>query len=176
MTNTDNDTAGVTVIGDQRADTTEAGGTATFTVVLDEPADGGRDDRRSASSDATEGTVSPAALTFTAANWNTAQTVTVTGVNDFLDDGDMAYSDRDGRGDQRRRALQRDRPGRRGGHQHGRRHGRGSRSSPTQRADDDRGGRHGDVHRRADSQPTADVTHRRSAPATRPRARCRPRR
>ena len=34
----------------------------------------------------------PASLTFTAANWNTAQTVTVTGVDDGLDDGDIAYS------------------------------------------------------------------------------------
>ena len=39
------------------------------------------------SSDTTEGTVSPASLTFTAANWNTAQTVTVTGVDDAVDDG-----------------------------------------------------------------------------------------
>ena len=43
------------------------------------------------SSDTTEGTV-PAPLTFTSANWNVAQTVTVTGVNDDLDDGDIAYT------------------------------------------------------------------------------------
>ena len=36
--------------------------------------------------------MSPASLTFTTANWNTAQTVTVTGVDDGLDDGDIAYS------------------------------------------------------------------------------------
>src|SRR5262249_50433832 len=42
------------------------------------------------SSDTSEGTV-PASITFTPANWNTPQTVTVTGVNDFLDDGDVAY-------------------------------------------------------------------------------------
>ena len=36
--------------------------------------------------------MAPAALTFTAGDWNTAQTVTVTGVNDDLDDGDIAYS------------------------------------------------------------------------------------
>src|SRR5206468_1861289 len=40
----------------------------------------------------TEGTVSPASVTFTAANWNTPQTVTVTGVDDFVDDGDIAYT------------------------------------------------------------------------------------
>ena len=44
------------------------------------------------SSDTGEGTVAPAALTFTAANWNMAQTVTVTGVNDDLDDGNIGYS------------------------------------------------------------------------------------
>ena len=44
------------------------------------------------SSDTTEGTVSPATVTFTSGNWNVAQTVTVTGVDDALDDGDIAYS------------------------------------------------------------------------------------
>ena len=44
------------------------------------------------SSDTTEGTVSPASLTFTTANWNVPQTVTVTGVNDRLDDGNVAYT------------------------------------------------------------------------------------
>ena len=44
------------------------------------------------SSDATEGTVSAPSLTFTSVNWNVAQTVTVTGVNDALDDGDVAYT------------------------------------------------------------------------------------
>ena len=44
------------------------------------------------SSDTTEGTVSPVSLTFTSANWNTPQTVTVHGVNDVVDDGDILYS------------------------------------------------------------------------------------
>ena len=34
-------------------------------------------------------TVSPATLTFTTANWDVAQTVTVSGVDDFLDDGNQ---------------------------------------------------------------------------------------
>src|SRR6202008_4092030 len=34
----------------------------------------------------------PASLTFTAGNWNVPQTVTVTGVNDDVDDGDIAYT------------------------------------------------------------------------------------
>ena len=44
------------------------------------------------SSDTTEGTVAPASLTFTNGNWNVAQTVTVTGVDDALDDGDVVYT------------------------------------------------------------------------------------
>ena len=44
------------------------------------------------SSNTAEGTVSVSTLTFTPANWNTPQTVTVTGVNDQVDDGDVAYS------------------------------------------------------------------------------------
>jgi subtilisin family serine protease len=71
--------------------TTEAGGSVTFTVSLNTqpmadvliPVD---------SSDAMEGTASPASLVFTSENWNTAQTVTVTGVDDLIDDGDVAYS------------------------------------------------------------------------------------
>ena len=71
--------------------TTEAGATATFTVVLN--AQPTADVTVGLSSDdATEGAVLPVSLTFTAANWNTAQTVTVTGVNDDLDDGDIAFS------------------------------------------------------------------------------------
>ena len=38
-----------------------------------------------------EGTVSPPSLTFSASAWNTAQTVTVTGVQDTIDDGDVTW-------------------------------------------------------------------------------------
>ena len=71
--------------------TTEAGGTDTFTVVLAAPPT--TDVTIGVSStDTTEGTVAPTSLTFTAGNWNTAQTVTVTGVDDGTVDGDIAYS------------------------------------------------------------------------------------
>ena len=70
---------------------TEAGGTSTFTVKLAS--------RPSApvtmtvrSGDASEGTASPDSLTFTAATWNTAQIVTVTGVDDQVHDGTRNYS------------------------------------------------------------------------------------
>jgi GH18 family chitinase len=42
------------------------------------------------SGDITESTVAPSTLTFTNANWNTPQTVTVTGVDDVVADGNIA--------------------------------------------------------------------------------------
>jgi hypothetical protein len=71
--------------------TTESGGTAQFTVVLQlaPSADVTID---FVSDDPTEGTPAPTQLVFTPANWNVPQTVTVTGVGDFLNDGDVAYS------------------------------------------------------------------------------------
>jgi hypothetical protein len=71
--------------------TTEAGGTATFTVVLTAQPTANVTVGLSSSNTA-EGTVSPSSVTFTSANWNSAQTVTVTGVDDDLDDGNVPYS------------------------------------------------------------------------------------
>src|SRR5262249_55797251 len=83
--------AGITVTPVAGLITTEAGGTATFTVRLHSQPTGnvtiGLSPR-----DPTEGTVAPAAITFTPANWNMPQTVTVTGVDDLVDDGDIAYT------------------------------------------------------------------------------------
>src|SRR5205823_4581157 len=45
-----------------------------------------------ASSDTTEGTTDVSSLVFNTSNWSTAQTVTVTGVQDFINDGNQAYS------------------------------------------------------------------------------------
>jgi hypothetical protein len=91
VTNTNDDTTGITVTPTSGLTTTEAGGTDTFTVVLDsEPADDVTIGL--SSSDTNEGTVSPTSLTFTSANWNSPQTVTVTGIDDVVDDGDAAYS------------------------------------------------------------------------------------
>src|SRR5206468_5684058 len=72
--------AGITVTPTSGLTTTEAGGQASFTVVLDEAP---TDDVivPISSSNTAEGTVSAASLTFTAANWNVAQTLTVTGVD-----------------------------------------------------------------------------------------------
>ena len=169
VTNTDNDASGITV-STISGPTTEAGGTATFTVVLDAQPTADVTVGLS-TSDATEGTVLPASLTFTSANWNTAQTVTVTGVNDDLDDGDIAYSivtaaatsaDGELQRDQRRptsasRTPTTTRPGSRSRHQ--RPH--------------DRSRRHRHVHRRPrcaadrrrDGRPLVERRHRRHRPA-----------
>ena len=89
--NTDNDAAGITVSPSGGLKTTEAGGAATFTIYLgSEPT--AEVTIGLASSDPSEGTVSPAAVTFTAANWSLPQTVTITGVDDDLDDGNVSYT------------------------------------------------------------------------------------
>tara|TARA_R110000796_G_scaffold11552_11_gene39139 strand:+ start:11585 stop:15175 length:3591 start_codon:yes stop_codon:yes gene_type:complete len=67
----------------------ENAGTGTFTVVLD--AEPTSDVVVNISSGATpEATVSAPTLTFTSANWNTPQTITVTGVDDEMDRDDTA--------------------------------------------------------------------------------------
>ena len=84
------ETAGFTV-SSISGNTTEAGGTATFTVKLSSQPTANVTIGVS-SSDTGEGTVSPSSLTFTSSNWNANQTVTVTGVNDSLDDGNQSYT------------------------------------------------------------------------------------
>lgn len=71
--------------------TSEEGDSATVDVKFNGLPDG--DVVLTVSSDDTsEGTVSPPALTFTTANWNTYQTVTVTGVDDDEDDDDQIFA------------------------------------------------------------------------------------
>ncbi|SVB62474.1 uncharacterized protein METZ01_LOCUS215328, partial [marine metagenome] len=79
--------AGVTVaLSGGSTAVSEAGSTDSFTVVL--TAQPSSDVVLSVvSADTGEATASPAQLTFTSGNWNTAQTVTVTGVDDNLIDG-----------------------------------------------------------------------------------------
>lgn len=88
---TDNDIAGLTVTPVSGLITTEAGGTATFTVVLtSQPVS--NVSFSLTSSDTSEGSVSVSSLTLTSANWNVPQTVTVTGIDDAVVDGDIAFS------------------------------------------------------------------------------------
>jgi hypothetical protein len=85
----DNDSAGISVSAIS-GHTSENGTTATFTVVLlSQPT--GNVTIPLASTNVGEGTVGAASLTFAPGNWNVAQTVTVTGVNDTVTDGPVAY-------------------------------------------------------------------------------------
>lgn len=70
--------------------TSESGTSATFEIQL-ESLPTGDVFLLVASVDETEATISPGVLTFTPANWNVAQTVTVTGVDDSVADGDQAF-------------------------------------------------------------------------------------
>ncbi len=71
--------------------TSQAGATATFSVVLDtQPAANVTVGLSSSNPDA--GTISTSQLVFTPQDWNIAQSVTVTGVNDFVDEGNLAYT------------------------------------------------------------------------------------
>ena len=90
---------GITVTPTLGLVTTEEGGTDVFSVVLNtEPTAAVTIDL--STSDVTEGLVSagaqgPAAsvwLAFDSTNWNVPQTVTVTGVDDAIVDGDIAYA------------------------------------------------------------------------------------
>jgi len=90
VTTTDDDIAGFTIVesaGSTSVD--ESGTTDNFTVVLD------RQPLSDVvltvvSSDTDEAIVDVATLTFTPANWNAPQTVTVTGVNDDIVDGEQS--------------------------------------------------------------------------------------
>ena len=80
---TDDDAKGVTVSKSQ-VTVDEDGGTDTYTVKLNSQPTG-TVTVAVASDDTTVATVQPASLMFTASTWSTAQTVTVTGVDDQVD-------------------------------------------------------------------------------------------
>ena len=89
VTNTDNDAAGVTV-NPINVTTGEPNVNGTFTVILtSQPLTNVTVNL--VSSDTTEGTV-PASIVFTSADWNVVQTVTITAVDDAIDDGSQIYT------------------------------------------------------------------------------------
>ena len=67
----------------------ESGSTDTFTVVLANRVPDGNVVIDFSSSDTGEVTVSPSSITFSSDNYTTTRTVTVTGINDDFDDGDI---------------------------------------------------------------------------------------
>ena len=89
VTVVDDDGGGVSI--DQSADSTsvtEASGdgrTDSYTMVLEGPPPTASVTVEVVSSDSGAATVSPATLTFSTSDWNSEQTVTVTGVDDFVD-------------------------------------------------------------------------------------------
>jgi len=78
-------------VGTLAGTVSESGGQATFTVSL---ATAPKEDVQIpvTVSDTSEGRVAPASLTFTPLDWMTAQTVTVTGLDDSVDDGDVTWA------------------------------------------------------------------------------------
>ncbi|HTL36169.1 MAG TPA: hypothetical protein VL326_23720 [Kofleriaceae bacterium] len=90
--NADNDTAGIIVTGGASGLTTsEAMTSDSFSVTLQSQPTANVTIGVS-SSDTTEGQVSPASLVLTPADWNQPHTVTVTGQNDSIVDGDQTYT------------------------------------------------------------------------------------
>jgi hypothetical protein len=85
------DVAGATVNVVSDRNTSETGDTLVFTITLEsQPAT--EVTIGFESSDEGEGAVSRAAMTFVTGTWNVSQAVTVTGVDDYLVDGDVEYS------------------------------------------------------------------------------------
>lgn len=92
LVNVDDDTAGISVGAPTPGNTTtEAGGKVTVSVVLQSQPLADVKIPVSVSKPA-EATVDVAELVFTSANWKDAQTVTVTGKDELVDDGDQAYA------------------------------------------------------------------------------------
>ncbi|MFC1748680.1 beta strand repeat-containing protein [Pseudomonadota bacterium] len=88
--NADNDSKSVILTPNSGLVTTEAGGTAEFTVALGAPA-GSSVTLNFASNDTSEGTISPSSVTFFGSQWNSPKTIVITGVDETIDDGDIPY-------------------------------------------------------------------------------------
>ncbi|MBD1938919.1 FG-GAP-like repeat-containing protein [Microcoleus sp. FACHB-68] len=87
---TNDDTAGFTITpAGVTLNTTEAGGTATFTIALNTQPTADVTIALSSTNTA-EGTVT-SSMTFNSTNWNTPQTVTITGQDDLNAEGEVAY-------------------------------------------------------------------------------------
>ena len=83
--------AGISVTPTSGLQTSEDGTSDQFSVVLNtQPTSDVTIQLNSDNTD--EGTVAPSNLTFTSANWNTPQIVTITGVDDMDADGDITYN------------------------------------------------------------------------------------
>lgn len=89
VTTTDNDVPGFT-LSDTMLEISENGGSDSFTVVLNtQPLGGASVTLPLSLSDTTAAQLDVSELTFTTANWNVAQTVTVTGLDNDVDNSDQ---------------------------------------------------------------------------------------
>ena len=80
---------GIVLTPETTMTTTETGGTAQFSVVLNSAISS--DVTVTLTYDTTEGTLSSTVLTFTSETWDDAQVITVTGVNDGVADPNITY-------------------------------------------------------------------------------------
>jgi hypothetical protein len=88
-----NNDIGVKVIQEPGLQTSEDGSpVATFDVVLGAKPNGNNTTIGLTSSDPTEGEIDKTSLVFTELDWNIPQTVTITGVDDFVADGNIPYT------------------------------------------------------------------------------------
>ena len=86
----DNDHAGVTILAPSYLRTSESGDTVVLSAVLNSQPSSNVS-FLIVSTDVSEGVLDKFQLTFTPANWNVPQVLTVTGVDDAIDDGDVVY-------------------------------------------------------------------------------------
>jgi hypothetical protein len=92
VVNIDNDSAAFTYIPITSPNTTEGGGQAQFSVVMNTIPVGTVTISGISSTDTTEGIVSPTNLSFSPSDWNIPQVITVTGVDDSMNDGNISFS------------------------------------------------------------------------------------
>jgi hypothetical protein len=91
LTITDNDEVNIEITPISGLSTTEDGQTASFNVVLtSQPT--ANVSLELINNDPTEGTLSTSLITFTPENWDTSQTVIITGEPDVIVDGDIIYT------------------------------------------------------------------------------------
>lgn len=91
LTILNDDNPGITVSAPSSLITAEAGGSVTFSIAL-KTIPTAPVTLSLSSGDPTEGIASPTLLVFNNANWNLSQTVTITGQDDLVDDGDVIYN------------------------------------------------------------------------------------
>jgi hypothetical protein len=91
VTNTDDDTAGITLVQPLLPRTTEIGGSTSFGMVLNAQPESDVVVAVRSSNEA-EGVVGTTSVTFTPSDWSTVHSVTVTGQDDALADGNATYA------------------------------------------------------------------------------------